>query len=63
MNGNGSITAVDALCTLRQVAALPATTNCLAPPSGPPTSPPMGALPPIRDRWPAPPAALLLTAA
>ncbi|MBI4492460.1 MAG: SMP-30/gluconolactonase/LRE family protein [Chloroflexi bacterium] len=32
VNGSGSVTSLDALCTLRQVAALPATTSCPAPP-------------------------------
>ncbi|MBI4493220.1 MAG: IPT/TIG domain-containing protein [Chloroflexi bacterium] len=36
VNGNGSITSVDSLCTLRMVAALPATTNCPSPPASPP---------------------------
>ncbi|MBI4492444.1 MAG: IPT/TIG domain-containing protein, partial [Chloroflexi bacterium] len=38
VNGNGSITSLDALCTLRQVASLPATTSCPAVPSAPPAS-------------------------
>ncbi|MBI4491514.1 MAG: hypothetical protein HY690_01825, partial [Chloroflexi bacterium] len=42
VNGNGSITSLDALCVLRQVAALPATTACPAPPgSSSPSSGPL----------------------
>ncbi|MBI4493772.1 MAG: right-handed parallel beta-helix repeat-containing protein [Chloroflexi bacterium] len=36
VNGSGSITVVDAVCVLRQVAVLPATTNCPAPPTSAP---------------------------
>ncbi|MBI4494407.1 MAG: IPT/TIG domain-containing protein, partial [Chloroflexi bacterium] len=39
VNGNGSITSLDALCTLRQVASLPATSSCPAPPSAAASSP------------------------
>ncbi|MBI4491310.1 MAG: IPT/TIG domain-containing protein [Chloroflexi bacterium] len=35
VNGSGTVTAVDALCVLRQVASLPATSSCPAPPASP----------------------------
>ncbi|MBI4491464.1 MAG: hypothetical protein HY690_01570 [Chloroflexi bacterium] len=39
VNGNGTVTSLDALCTLRMVAALPATTACPAPPAAPVPAP------------------------
>ncbi|MBI4494081.1 MAG: hypothetical protein HY690_14935, partial [Chloroflexi bacterium] len=60
VNGNGSITSLDALCTLRQVASLPATTSCPAPPSSAqPAAAADGANASGWDRWLATLAAIL----
>ncbi|MBI4491551.1 MAG: SBBP repeat-containing protein [Chloroflexi bacterium] len=45
VNGSGSITSLDALCVLRQVAALPATPNCPAPEASPTPTPAPSATP------------------
>ncbi|MBI4494743.1 MAG: IPT/TIG domain-containing protein, partial [Chloroflexi bacterium] len=54
VNGNGSITSLDALCTLRQVASLPATTSCPAPPGSSPTPSPTPAATPTAGTLPPP---------